>query len=568
VSTTPRITPQNRPHYLALAQEAEAILAQRANPLDWISANLQIRTKTRQVVPLHPNWVQRYYFAHRTRRDIILKARQAGISTMVAGLFFADVVLIPNTTSVMLAHSLESTEQLFSIVQLFWDRLPPEEKARVGKPKYNNRRELYLPRMNSRFLVGTAGATTFGRGQTITNLHASEFAIWPRPEEALLAASEAVPLDGRVVIESTANGLGSPFHDRWVAAVENRGQFASHLFVWFESPEYWSPPSQEEVALWREQLQAQGLPTVVGEPPAQVAETNSRLGSPTPLAEPEIGLVRRYQLTLGQLKWARLKQSDLGEQFVQEYPSDWMGSFLASGRGLFDGQALAAIRSRLSTQPAPLTITSLPGADGQRISLAPAALRVWEQPETGEDYVIGCDVAEGLQGGDASCAVVLHRESGRQVGELHGRISPERFARLAAALGRYFNGAMVGVERENHGHSTLNTLRNQLRYSPLYHHVAYDARAGRAVASELGWPTNSATRPILVDDLAEAVTTGSLQVNSASLVDEMSTFIVTNSGRAEAQPGKFDDRVLAAGIAWQIRKRPKARFSTQRPKGM
>jgi len=124
------------------------------------------------------------------------------------------------------------------------------------------------------------------------------------------------------------------------------------------------------------------------------------------------------------------------------------------------------------------------------------------------------------------------------------------------------------VEAENHGHSTLNTLRNQLRYPYLYHHVAYDSRAGRPREIHLGWPTNSATRPILVDDLAEAINTGSLQINSALLVNECFTFILTDRGSAEAQPGKFDDRVLSAGIAWQLRKRSRARWSSERPPGM
>jgi hypothetical protein len=50
-------------------------------------------------------------------------------------------------------------------------------------------------------------------------------------------------------------------------------------------------------------------------------------------------------------------------------------------------------------------------------------------------------------------------------------------------------------------------------------------------------------------------------------VDECLTFVTTDTGSQEAQEGKFDDRVMAAGIAWQARKRGVSRGTTQRPAG-
>jgi hypothetical protein len=46
------------------------------------------------------------------------------------------------------------------------------------------------------------------------------------------------------------------------------------------------------------------------------------------------------------------------------------------------------------------------------------------------------------------------------------------------------------------------------------------------------------------------------------------TFISTDTGAQQAQEGKYDDRVMALGIAWQVRKRPGARAITERPPGM
>ena len=70
------------------------------------------------------------------------------------------------------------------------------------------------------------------------------------------------------------------------------------------------------------------------------------------------------------------------------------------------------------------------------------------------------------------------------------------------------------------------------RVSPL---VAFPALADAPTAGGYpGWPTTSATKPILVDDLAEAINTGALRVGSALLANECSSFILTENGSAKA----------------------------------
>ncbi|MFB3883353.1 MAG: hypothetical protein ACE149_18965 [Armatimonadota bacterium] len=505
------------------------MLERRRNPRPWIERNLQIRTKDRRVVPFAFNSAQVDYYDHRTRRDIILKPRQLGFTTLICGLFFADTLLRPNTTSVIVAHDTDSSEKIFRIVQLFWERLPEAERRRVGEPRFSNRREFLWPSINSHFFVGTAGALTFGRGQTINNLHCSEFAFWPKPEEALTALTEAVPADGRIVIESTANGMGNYFHDLWVEAKAGGNAFAPQFYVWFESPEY----------------------RMAGE----------HLGD---LSEEESQLKMMWGLDDDQIRWRRGKQRELRDRFAQEYPESDVTCFLASGRCCFDVNALTTAQARIAAEAGPEIAATLPDGDAS-ISVAPARLLVWKRPEKGRLYVIGADVGEGIAGGDASCACVLDKETGEQVAELHGRIPPERFGQLLHVLGWFYNMATVAVERNNHGHSTLNTLRHALRYPRLYYHVRYD-RTGNS-APMLGWPTDQATKPILVDDLAAAIAGGHLLVHSSGLIDECFTFVTTDSGSQEAQEGKHDDRVIAAGIAWQARKRGASRGTSERPAG-
>jgi len=226
---------------------------------EWIEENLYIRDKNRQVIPFRFNWAQVDYYEHRTLRDIILKARQLGFTTLISSLFFADCVLRPNTSSVIVAHDWESVERIFRIVRMFWEYLPEDERKRIGAPKYDRKGELFWPRIGSSYYVGTAGSKRFGHGMTIHNLHCSEVSLWTHPEESLVGLLEAVPANGRVVLESTANGVGNHYHDLWVAAKAQQNRFACQFYCWFEDPTYRLDVTKEEAKAWGDQLRALGL---------------------------------------------------------------------------------------------------------------------------------------------------------------------------------------------------------------------------------------------------------------------------------------------------------------------
>jgi hypothetical protein len=513
-------TLQRQTRFPNVLARIEQELSWRSDPLPWIEANLHIRTKQRQVIPLQLNPIQRDLYRKRTGRDLLLKARQVGATTINAALLFADTVLRPHTTSVIVAHEQEATELIFQKVHLFWQRLPEEEKRRIGRPHVSNRQELYWADLDSRCYVETAGSVNAGRGQTINNLLCSEYAHWPHPEEALLSLLEAVPSEGRIVIESTPNGMGHPFHDRWVQAKAGESSYTGHFYPWW----------------WEEQYRLEGPP--LGE-----------------LTEDEGALAEAHRLTKAQLRWRREKRRELRDLFAQEYPEDDVTCFLTSGRCVFDVQALATIQRRIAGEDAPLEATHMVGRDGRELPLAPASLLIFQEPQPGRKYYIGADIAEGLAGGDASAAFVLDAQSGEQVAELQGRVPPERFAFLLDSLGRWYHKAELAVERNNHGHSTLNTLQNACQYPRLYRHTDYDQQHGGG--GQLGWPTDLKTKPLMIDGLAAAVAEGAITLHSSALIDECLSYVVTDRGATEAQPGKHDDRVVAAAIAWQLRQRPR-----------
>jgi len=524
---TASIPPENNDGYLRLRDRAQEVISLRDDPGPWIEANLWVRSKDQRMVPFRLWPAQAHWYEHRSRWDVILKARQLGFTSLICALYFADTVLRPHCTSVMVAHDLDSAERIFQIVRLFWERLPEGERQRVGEPRYLNRRELHWPSIDGRFWVLTAGSATSGRGHTIRNLHCSEVAYWNNSAKVLAGLTEAVTPNGRVVLESTANGVGSYFHDLWLQAKQGENPYRPHFYEWWWDRGY----------------------RMVGPP----------LGE---LTEEERQLKQAHGLDEDQLRWRREKRRHLRERFPQEYPENDGHCFLASGRCCFDISALLQARARIAGEPKPETLSHLTGKDGSSLALSPVHLLIWRPPEQGRGYVIGADVGEGLAHGDPSAACVLDRATGEQVGELHGRIAPGRFARLLAALGRLYRGAEIAVESNNHGFAALDALHNTLQYSPLFRYRRYD-QSGQS-GETLGWPTNARTKPLMLDELAEAVAEGHLLIHSEGLIDECLTFIATDSGSREAQSGRHDDRVMAAAIAWQARKQQKPVFRIAR----
>lgn len=146
-------------------------------------------------------------------RVIVLKPRQIGSTAYYAAEHATDFILEDNHRSVIVAHEASITAKLLDRVKFYLKCF--EEKTGTSIPlKYNSRNELTRLDNNNTLYIGTAGASSFGRGDTIHKLLASEVAYYEQPD-VMVGLLQAVPKDGRVVIESTANGYGNYYQVMW-----------------------------------------------------------------------------------------------------------------------------------------------------------------------------------------------------------------------------------------------------------------------------------------------------------------------------------------------------------------
>lgn len=140
----------------------------------------------------------------------ILKSRQLGSSTFIAGYFFWKIYFSPNRKAAVLAHSKKSAESIFTIYRRFYEMLPEWMKFPLEKSSVN---ELKIKETGSMICVFTANSES-ARSSTFDFIHLSEAAFYDSFKKTLTAVNQTANDNAVVVIETTANGLNE-YYDFW-----------------------------------------------------------------------------------------------------------------------------------------------------------------------------------------------------------------------------------------------------------------------------------------------------------------------------------------------------------------
>lgn len=465
------------------------------------------------------NEIQRAYCASRTQRDVALKPRQVGFTTEEQARDIWHFLTVPGARVVATCQSLTDrtpAKLLSTNYRVMFDSL-----KRAGVPlnfRSEASSEWVLADRDATLRIIEAGASEAaaqkkGRAGTITRLHCTETAFYEYADETLNALLECVPgieHGSEIVSESTPRGAQGYFYRQCKAAEAGTNGYRLHFFPWFMASEY-------------------ALPLEPGEVVRAKDEFEERLTAAG--CRPE------------QLKWYRRKVAEKGTDLAaQEYPSDPDSCFLVSGRSFFDEPTTAGLLAHAGVEP-------LETRERGRV-------RIWESPEPGANYVLSGDTSEG-GGGDPSGGLVYHRATGEHVATIDGQFTPWEFAAQLAQLGTQYNTAEIAVERNNHGHATLQALEREHCYRRLYRHED----------DKLGWPTTPITRPTMLDALEDAHRKGYWKSSDRSVLTQFRTFIVRDSGKAAAANGEHDDLVMAAAIGWAVRAKPMARMPATQPRG-
>jgi hypothetical protein len=457
---------------------------------------LRIRTREGRMRRLVANPAQGAFEARYGRHNIVLKARQMGITTWVAGRFFLRTILLPGTMTLQVAHTREAAESIFATVRRMWEGLPEDLREGPLRLSRSNTGQMVFAEIDSEYRISSAAELNAGRGLSLQNLHCSEVSRWPGDARQTLAGVRAaLAPQGEMVLESTPNGAYGAFYEEWCAGTDDVNAGAGvvrHFLPWWMEPAYVGP-----------------------------AVSNEAMG------EEERTLVARHGLTAEQIGFRRGLDRSYGALRVQEFAEDPESCFRTSGACCFDVDTLD---QRAREAPAPLE---------RRRS---GALQVWLKPVAGREYVVAVDSAGGGDNGDFAAAQVVEVATGLQCAELRERMRPEDLARVSVELAREYGRGLIAVERNNHGAAVLAYIGTRESYSRVYRQHG-----------EPGWLTTAASKPEIVARLRVLLSETPQRFMSARLLAECRTFVADERGRAAAATGAHDDLVMAMAIAQAVR---------------
>jgi len=179
-------------------------------------------------------------------------------------------------------------------------------------------------------------------------------------------------------------------------------------------------------------------------------------------------------------------------------------------------------------------------------------VRIYAEPVKGVPYVIGGDTAG--EGSDSFVGQVLDNRSGVQVAVLRHQTDEDLYAKQVYCLGKYYNDALVGIET-NFSTFPVRELE-RLQYPKQYVRETIDDYT-HAVKRSFGFRTDSRTRPVIISELIKACRDDIDIVCDKTTLEEMLTFVRSESWKPEAEEGAHDDCVMALAIAHYIRPQQK-----------
>ena len=364
---------------------------------------------------------------------------------------------------------------------------------------------------------------------------------------------------GSVIVISTPNGVGNWYWGSYTGATDKTNDFNPIEIMWWEMDwvlEYKDPVSGRATRI----APTDGIRKCVG--------------------KEEIEKYGPYWSPWLESQLRALQQRGEGYLFRQEVLAEFLGSggtiLSAAALRRVGETALSAgehqIPSEIITYIHPITGEEegleLRGVDNNE------GLWVWQEPirpvppimkgnriirpgEPGHQYVIGVDIATGKDN-DYSAIEVFDVNEMEQVAEYMGRIPPNMFCKVVDYIGRWYNTALVNIERTGIGGDLVDDVV-ELLYPNLWRKIK--KLPSGIQYGPYGFATTEASKPTINKALCEFIAEDEGQgyvIKSSRLWKQLQIYIRRrnkngfDTGKTGAQSGKgnHDDLVIGAGLAF------------------
>jgi hypothetical protein len=426
-----------------------------------------------------------------------------------------DALFTPNYNGLMISHEQKVSVEIFkNKIYYAWENFPAPLKDLYST---NAERANQLV-----FNFGDGTSSTIATGAsgvsgTFSRVHITELGLmvkkYPDKVTEVLKTIPAVPSSGRIDIESTARGNYGMFHDMfWEAWNRKRDpyptEYKSHFYNWT-----WDDEEMDDIVVT--------IPTDEMDESPKFAEYQ------------KLHNLTDKQITYYYLKW--LANNKDWATMKEEYPTTPEEAFIGSGHPLFDQDTVTEMLYRARNGD----------EDGDWIFYEPYI--------DNQIYAAGVDVAEGV-GQDSSTIVIMCFSGVRAkvVAEFcSNKIAPDILAYEVKRGAEAYGNALVAVERNNHGHTTIATLKGV--YQNMYTEVVED-RITDTFTEKYGWLTSGASKPKMLYELKTAVKNGWIEIPSKNILHEMRSYDKEDLSvvRFDEKQSRHWDRLMAMAICYQM----------------
>jgi len=182
---------------------------------------------------LYPYQEKMFEHFQDNRFSIVLACRQSGKSISSVGYLLWYSLFHPEKTIAILANKGATAREMLARVTLMLENLPfflqPGCKAlNKGSIEFSN---------NSRILAAATSGSSI-RGMSVNLLFLDEFAFVENAAEFYTSTYPVISSgkDTKVIITSTANGIGNMYHKIWEGAVQKTNEFKPFTVNWWDVP--------------------------------------------------------------------------------------------------------------------------------------------------------------------------------------------------------------------------------------------------------------------------------------------------------------------------------------------
>ena len=279
--------------------------------------------------------------------------------------------------------------------------------------------------------------------------------------------------------------------------------------------------------------------------------------------QPYVSVHTIDQYTAGLIPHEKIEASKIGQDEAEIRSRIFGIPGALAKRSVFDRAAVHEMEQTMIRAPVAVELEGKWDGEVRVVKSDDGPVNIFEPPTLDGQYVIGCDVAQGLgrevgedgkaKDSDYSCATVLKVPDLKVVAQYHGWINPVDFGTELTKLGKLYNMGWLVVERNGPGSGTIFTIRN-LGYWNLFREVSDITQSEFVQDFVFGVDTNIRTKSTMVAYLQRAIKEKQITIPCGATIEELQAFgeELTPSGlntRLRGVSGAHDDRVMSLVFA-------------------